>query len=375
MMQLPSGSQDALGLIVNQRLEIFEKFHRTTTIRGFNTISTPVVEYAETFTNPFIGMKLQSMLKWFDEDGEIEVLRPDWTIAIARALANDHSHCKKWAYQGSVFQRDKPGMEYRQVGIEVVDTDPTLGEFECLFLAKQFLKEIQCEPYYIELGHTGFFEQLTLAMQLTDKVSEQLRQAMHDKNKDQVFKIAKQHSNQQHAEELVELINAFGSTEILDRYATHWSNHSELLGIIDHLKTIVKVLQDIGMNQILIDLGRVKNLPYYSGIMFRGFSQTKGTTLFSGGRYDRLYDQYERKRTAVGLAFDVDELVHHIKARSNQKRICLLASIDTLAEAELLLQEYGDCIIDIQFERDEAKTYDLVLQIVKKNGAIEVIHQ
>ena len=90
------------------------------TLRGIREIYTPVIEYASTFTNDHVDMKLQNMMKWFNSEGEIEVLRPDWTTAIARALSTQEKKPQKWAYLGSVFKRNMPGVEYHQAGVEFI---------------------------------------------------------------------------------------------------------------------------------------------------------------------------------------------------------------------------------------------------------------
>lgn len=74
-MFLPSGSKDMLGSRVSRQNQVFETFRQVVTLRGYQEIATPVVEYASTFTNEYVGMPLQNMLKWFNSDGDIEVLK------------------------------------------------------------------------------------------------------------------------------------------------------------------------------------------------------------------------------------------------------------------------------------------------------------
>ena len=126
-MLLPAGSKDEMGLAVSNRFHVLEMFRKAVIGRGYNEISTPVLEYASTFTNENVDMKLQNMLKWFDSEGEIEVLRPDWTTAIARALSTQEKQPQKWAYQGSIFQRNKPGVEYHQAGVEIIHMPAAYG--------------------------------------------------------------------------------------------------------------------------------------------------------------------------------------------------------------------------------------------------------
>src|SRR5699024_4188863 len=114
---------------------------------NYQAIETPVVEYAQTFTNPHVGMDLSKLLKWFDREGQIEVLRADWTTAIARALMNQNPKQHKWFYQGSVFQNNQNVIESQQAGIEIIRMDQLLGEMETLFTAVDVLDALAIKEY------------------------------------------------------------------------------------------------------------------------------------------------------------------------------------------------------------------------------------
>ncbi|GAE91490.1 ATP phosphoribosyltransferase regulatory subunit [Gracilibacillus boraciitolerans JCM 21714] len=283
-MFLPAGSQDETGIQISNRLRASEIFRIVTKKRNFKTISTPVVEYASTFTNEMAGMDLCSMLKWFNGEGEIEVLRPDWTAAIARAISGQHPSEQKWSYQGSVFRFDKDETESRQAGIEIVHADRFLSEAESLLTAIAYLKNLNIKAYVIELGHTGIFDAL-IATYHFDKQSElALLNAMHDKRSDLVKSIVEKAGHRELAEPLVALIDAYGSREMIDMYRERWSDRQDLLEILCHIEELIDLLESAGVSEVIVDLGRVKNLPYYDGIMFRGFLTNDGSTCFSGGQ-------------------------------------------------------------------------------------------
>ncbi|SDJ69815.1 ATP phosphoribosyltransferase regulatory subunit [Sediminibacillus albus] len=374
-MFLPAGSQDETGQQINNRFHAYEIFGTVTKRRNFEAISTPVVEYAETFTNQYAGMALQSMLKWFNREGEIEVLRPDWTTAVARALVNQPPSQLKWCYQGSVYRSDKDGMESRQAGIEIVHTPVFLGESECLLTAVNFLRELSISEYVIELGHTGIFEELTAPLHLSPAQLEKLRQAMHDKRKDEVLHLASESGSERAAEELTNLVDAFGSLEVIEVYEKHWKSNHRLVEIIQHLKKLAQLLSDCGVDEILVDLGRVKNLPYYCGTMFRGYLKDNGATCFSGGRYDKLYEQFDEQISAVGLAFDVDVLSDKLPFGKEQEKICLVASEESHAYAEELRKKYTGRIVDIRYalhDSDRAD-YDQIVDVTKLNKEDKVV--
>ncbi|MDL4839563.1 ATP phosphoribosyltransferase regulatory subunit [Aquibacillus rhizosphaerae] len=372
-MFLPAGSQDEIGNRLINRSKAYEIFRKITTDRNYKQISTPVVEYATTFTNKYAGMNLQNMLKWFNREGEIEVLRADWTTAIARAVVNQDSSQLKWSYQGSVFRSDKDGIESRQAGIEIVHTPSFLGESECLLTAVTYLTELNTDNYLIELGHTGIFEELTSPLQLTEDQLEKLRGAMHDKRRDVVYQIAASNGQEEIAEALTNLVDAYGSFDIINKYEKMWSDNDRLLNIIKHIKQLANLLKDSGVDEVLVDLGRVKNLPYYCGLMFRGFLKSSGLTCFSGGRYDKLYEQFDERISAVGLAFDVDVLAENLVVEDNLKKVCILATEASHVYAETVRKTYTNSIVDIQYEPTNLEQFDKVVKIVTENNQYKVV--
>lgn len=372
-MLLPAGSQDYIGKKLDHRAEVNEVFRKVVHKRNYKAIETPVIEYANTFANKHVGMELRTMLKWFNSEGEIEVLRPDWTTAIARALMRQDPTQLKWFYQGSVFRIDKDGTESCQAGIEIVQTPAFLGETECLFTAVSYLKALDIDDYLIELGHTGIFETLIAPLKLTETEEEALRQAMNDKRKDLVYQIARDKKHEEIAESLTALIDAYGNASVLDDYRQKWSNRSELVAIIDHLIDLVSALKALGFQDVIVDLGKVKQLPYYCGTMFRGYLRQTGTSCFSGGRYDKLYKQFDQKRSAVGLAFDVDVLSDVIKPTKPSKRICLLASEHTHVKAEKLRENYAFDVVEILYELPENHPFDQVIRVDPDNEENKVV--
>jgi len=372
---LPAGSKDEMGKALSNRFHVMEQFREITMMRGYKPISTPVIEYASTFTNEFIDMKLQDMMKWFNGEGEIEVLRPDWTTAIARALSSQEKIPQKWAYQGSIFKRNMPGVEYHQIGVEIIHHPELMGESECLLMAQAFLKEIGVGTCVIELGHTEIYESLVAELQLSKVEAERLRQAMHDKKKDEVYQIAAASSDKEKATELASLVDAFGSIEIIAEYEERWKDRENLLGILQHIKKLSEILLQSGSGEILVDLGRVKNLPYYSGLMFRGFLQSSGAICFSGGRYDRLYERFGESISAVGVALDVEVLAAQVKETDSLEKVCIIANEESIAFAENVRKSFQNCIVDVQSDSVNIDVYDQVYEIKKLNGKFEVIER
>lgn len=366
MMFLPDGSQDQIGDSLLKKQHVYQIFTDVAIRRGYKAIETPVIEYAETFTNPHVGMPFQQLLKWFDREGDIEVLRPDWTTAIARALMKLNPKESKWFYQGSVFTQDKDGVESRQAGIEMIRTKPIEGEIESLFFAMDYLSAVNIDDYLIELGHTGIYEKIIEPLMFTSIEEKKLRQAMHDKRQDVVKALTE--TNQAVQKQLLNLIQAYGESTLLDEYKQIFKDDTDIVAILDELQDLVNVLKQLGIDQTIVDLGRVKQLPYYSGTMFRGYLTKTGDECFSGGRYDKLYQQFNQSTPAIGLAFDVDVLASAITIEKKEK-IAIIASTETHVLAELKRRTITDKIVDVLYTYPTDNTYDDIIDL--RNEGIE----
>lgn len=362
-MFLPVGSQDQIGEKLNHQAKVNRIFRKVVQQRNYKAIETPVVEYAQTFTNPHVGMAFNKLLKWFDREGDIEVLRADWTTAIARALMTQNPSQFKWFYQGSVFQNNENGIESQQAGIEIIRTDLLLGEMETLFTAVDVLKALSIDEYVIELGHTGIFDYMVQPLGLSEDEEEQLRVAMDDKQEDVVYQMAIKKGNKQIADNLVALIQAYGSKEILNEYRHQWARTEELVEIINHLEQLVTSLEQLGVPDVIVDLGSVRKLRYYSGTMFSGYLKKTGDICFSGGRYDRLYAQFDKDISAVGLAFYVDVLTTMIEDEPKKAQICLLASPKTHVKAEQMRINFPNAQVDIRYQLPKGHRYDQIINV------------
>ena len=68
------------------------------------------------------------------------------------------------------------------------------------------------------------------------------------------------------------------------------------------MKQVYQLLVDYGVtDQVYIDLGMVKSLEYYTGVVLEGYVPDIGFTLISGGRYDSLSSRFGNQLPAVGF--------------------------------------------------------------------------
>ena len=101
----------------------------------------------------------------------------------------------------------------------------------------------------------------------------------------------------------------FGGAEVLDK-AQSLTENACARQAVAHLKRVNDILVRMGYEkEISYDLGTVKRLSYYSGVVFSGLVKELGAPVFSGGRYDRLADDFGKHIPAVGFAIGLKRVL------------------------------------------------------------------
>jgi ATP phosphoribosyltransferase regulatory subunit len=95
--------------------------------------------------------------------------------------------------------------------------------------------------------------------------------------------------------------------------------HAAVLGApgADLLATI-EGLAPADRDLVIVDVGLVRGLNYYSGLVFEVVHPAIGEPIGGGGRYDELVGRFGDERPAVGFALDVDD-VHRAQALGGRR--------------------------------------------------------
>ena len=64
--------------------------------------------------------------------------------------------------------------------------------------------------------------------------------------------------------------------------------------------------------QDLFDLACVPNMEYYTGIIFKVYSKYVEEPIISGGRYDKLYENFGKDVPAIGMAYYMNNILKAI---------------------------------------------------------------
>ena len=306
----PEGTRDRLFAECRERRQVQQALTALFRRRSYAEIITPEVEFYDLFLQSGNPLPQEAMLKIIDRSGKIMVMRPDCTTPIARVAATKLRTVplpQRLYYDQTVF---RSGQEHRggsseiaQCGVELIGAGGKKADLEMVALAVDALKAAGLEQFHVELGHVGFFRELTARVDMPAAAAEQMRSLIEGKNFAALNDLLEPYGDTPACAALRRLSRLFGGVEVLDE-AQALAGENQVL---DYLRTLYQALEAAGYgDHIRFDLGLVHRIDYYTGVVFRGYVEGAGDAVLSGGRYDALVGSFGRQAPATGFAIDVD---------------------------------------------------------------------
>jgi ATP phosphoribosyltransferase regulatory subunit len=274
---------------------------------AYREIVTPCLEVSEVFAEE--GRRVFQLV----DQGEILVLRPEMTAAVARVVATYFREAVKplrFFYVGNVFRQDslQAGRlrEFVQAGVELLGVRGPWADAEVISLAIEVLREAGAREFRIGLGQVqvtlGILEELDLG----PEVKESIKQALVARDYVALEEIADRHGCR---EELDFLVSLRGGKEVLDK-AYSWRPRSEVKEALEGLRQVWEALERARLaDHLFLDLGLLRDFHYYTGLVFEGYAAGLGFPVLGGGRYDHLLRRFGLDMPATGFAVGVERLL------------------------------------------------------------------
>jgi histidyl-tRNA synthetase len=327
-LELPRGMRDIEPEELYNINYIKEKFTETTHLFNFNLMEPSPLETLATLeakAGPSISNEIYSFV---DKGNRNIALRFDLTIGLTRFVATrrDLKMPVKLASFSDVWRYDEPQAgRYRyfhQWDIEIYgssskESDVEVIEFVSLFLKKLGLKVMvevndrQLIEEYIrqKLGVTED-QEIADMLRAVDKVAKKSVSELYKEYKDKIS-LSK-------LEQLIDLSSVKGTVNEVYSKADlkGLENWSRVSALMDSLKSR-------SVDNVRVNLGVVRGLDYYSGVVFEAFDPfIQLGALVGGGRYDRLTHAFGRQDIgAIGAAGGVERIIIALKNKGILKSI------------------------------------------------------
>jgi ATP phosphoribosyltransferase regulatory subunit len=240
----------------------------------YQWIQTPTIDSYNSLS-PGLGNHLKtSVVRFMDRGNDSLILRPDNTAPIARIMASTPAPKQpvKLFYNASKFQRlpkSNDIVETLEFGFEIIADSSATADAEILITLSQLLTTLGFKDHIIDVGHS----------KLAQALPHNKREALL--NNDFV---------------------KYG--EVPERGSI------ALMKDMDTLKDLYNALQhQPESDHIYFNSGLVKELDYYTGIIFEVYIPHCGYPIASGGRYDGLLRTYGTDLPAVGAALNMNTIL------------------------------------------------------------------
>lgn len=321
----PEGTRDLLFASCRALRSTENAIRNTLEGKGYSEIITPAVEYYDVFAQANPELDQEAMLKIVDKSGRICVARPDNTTPIARIAAtrlDDAALPVRLYYSQKVFRSVSGGHghkgEFLQIGAELIGADGLHADLDILSAAFEALKSTGSENFRIELGHAEIYKALIEALGVDAATAESIRRLIENKSFAALGDVLAPFGSKPEAKALYAMPQLFGGIEVLDEVEVLTGN-VRVLGAIAYLRRLYKALDEAGFGgSVMIDLGLVHEMDYYTGIMFRGYCGGAGAAILSGGRYNALCAKFGKDMPAGGFGIDVESVAESLTGKTTE---------------------------------------------------------
>ncbi|GAV23937.1 ATP phosphoribosyltransferase regulatory subunit [Carboxydothermus pertinax] len=313
--ELPPGVRDYLPEEARVRRRLENLFVELVEKEGFQEILTPAFEYYETLRE---SQSESELIKFVDRTGELLALRGDMTTPIARVVSTKLKHQElplKIFYAATVFSGNFSGRnrlrEFKQLGIEVFGDITTKLEASLIKLMATYLLKAKVKNLEISLGHVDILVGLIEEYDLNQHFQE-IKNALNQKDYVALEGILERAGKSQVVREsLVDFLQQRGGKSILKK-AKKLIQHPKAQKAFTQLDEVLENLNYAGIKELKLDFSLVRDLNYYTGLVFEAYTPYLGYPLGGGGRYDFLLRKFGWDTPAFGFALGLERIMESI---------------------------------------------------------------
>ncbi len=351
----PFGFRDVIGFEAAERERITRSVQDLFAQHGFAPIETPTLEVMDVVRQG--GRIPSSPFKFFDSRGDLLAMRPDVTMQVARMCATrlpGGTAEARFRYTQRVFRDvewevDASPREITQIGVECIGQSGAEVDRELIGLFVEALSQTGVREMCVTLATVGPLRALLERSGAPESWKNAVLAAYHDSDfveldrlcslddceghdtssiapayADVIKSLARVRGGLEAIEEARRLVAPLGCADGLDDLAVVYSGVS---GDLDAPAEGCDV-------RLLVDFSVVSSFDYYTGVVFAAFSPHLGTSLGSGGRYDRMIEAFGASRPAAGFAFCLEQSMAAVAAEEQQETDEAADAAENPADAE-----------------------------------------
>ncbi|MBD3320727.1 MAG: histidine--tRNA ligase, partial [Chitinivibrionales bacterium] len=306
----PRGTRDFFPENAVFREKLFNSWNNTCRRYGFQLFDAPMFEQLSLYTQKS-GEEIEKQLYTFeDKGGRVMALRPEMTPSLARMVASKGNELKRpirWYSIPRLFRYEKMQKgrlrEFFQLNMDILGIREVTADAELIAAAIDMMRDLgfSSDDFSVLVSSRTLLEQLFLSYGISKESLPAIYGLLDKKNKT---------GDDEFESQMAGLIPDGSARN--DVFATFRAGSLDdirainpSLSSLDELSRLLEYLDLYGMNDFVqFDIGIVRGLAYYTGIVFELFDRKRSLrAIAGGGRYDTLVKKYGGPDTpAVGFA-------------------------------------------------------------------------
>jgi histidyl-tRNA synthetase len=283
---------------------------------GFGEVVTPTFETSELFTLRSGPGIIDEMYVFKDKGDREMALRPEITASVMRFFVNDLStqpRPLKLYYVGNCFRYENPQSgryrEFFQIGAELIGSKNPETDAEVIALAINILRSAGLEDFVVRIGHIGILKSMVKDEIKDEKVAADVLRLLDKEDFDAMGELFDARTLPRKLfDKIVAYADVKGDITVL--------NNLDPTEATEHIKEIFEVLKIYGIEDCQVDLGIVRGLDYYSGMVFEIDAPKLGAEkqVLGGGSYT-LSELFGGEPVfSTGFAIGIDRTMMAIEA-------------------------------------------------------------
>ncbi len=310
MIQRVRGTRDFTPQDMSRRRQLEDLLRRISRDYGYREIQTPVLENAELFVTKSGPGVLNEMYSFEDKGGRAIALRPELTAPIIRFYVNDLTNLPmplKLFCISSCFRYEEPQSgryrEFYQYDVEIIGSEKAEADAELLLLADDLCRRLGLNEVEFRIGHVGIIRGLLDAAGMPqDRQSELLRLVDKKKLDEARAYMLSEGVSEADAGDILATCQKKGDREVLKGLKGEAS---------EYLERVIRLAEKGGASNLSLDLGVVRGLDYYTGLVFEIDAPELGAEkqICGGGSYALAELFGGQPVQSTGMAFGFDRLI------------------------------------------------------------------
>ena len=311
-MKIPpvKGTRDFYPAEMAVRNWIIDGWKKVSVRNGFEEYDGPIFEYLKMFQIKSGDEIVEQLFSLQDRGGRDLALRPEITPTLARMVnqrINSLPKPIKWFSVPRLFRAERPQKgrlrEFFQWNIDIIGVDDVLADAEVIFCTLDYLREIglTTDDIVVKISSRKLLALLLGAMGIPDTQFEALYSLLDKRAKlppntfdELLYEQVEDPDVANRILQLMDITDPSSIDEIVGNYLDGWKYQS-VVREVEELIILFEYLRRMGVNDQFLefDMGIVRGLAYYTGIVFEIHAkESELRAICGGGRYDNLLKDF-----------------------------------------------------------------------------------